>query len=788
MLRTRLLQPLKPGFLQPLKPGLRGFSAEAGVVKPKKWKKRMMVVGGVGGSVTAVIGGFAYNGKKTMDEAETIIRNTKETKVPTRKEQMERLASGEEFDVLVVGGGCTGAGSAMEAQLRGLSVACVEQEDFASGTSSKSTKLLWAGSRYLVKGMVKFFSPSSLMAPGKALEEFLGTFHMVMGCFRERTYMLTLNPHITHWIPIAVPLDKWLIWPPPFDYPPAALGPCTGMFVLFFKFYDFLGNFMSPNSYVMSSQRVRSEFPQLDAKRMKYVSVFYEGTHNDARTNLCIAFTAAMHGACMANYTKVEKILFDDKGKACGAEVIDKADPDAKPFSVKCKKIIYCGGPFTDGMRKMSEGEDVKEVVNGSGGTHIVLPPYYCPRHIGMVDMMTSRGSFLFFIPWEGYTLVGTTDVKTKPDLHHEVPEDEIQYLINECEKYLNPDLTVRRRDVMSAWYGIRPLCGDPNAKDQSSASRDHVVSHHPTNDITFIAGGKWTTWREMAEDGVEQAIERSPVLKKKAGPSKSLTTPLIGAGQTDMFPEGFNENAAVKLAQKYDVAYDVAQHLVRNYGTRAGDVLDMAEEGEVKGSRSGLYKHYPRLYEGAAATTGYPYLEAEIRYACAYEYACKPADILARRTRLAFVNSTAARLTLPRVVEIMKDCLGWSEARAQEEYKQAELLLAQDFGGTVPNKAGAQLRAACTADIKDIFDKIDVLKKGTLSKAGISKAAEDLGFPLSTSELQQAMREMDTDNNGEVGFPEFCGWWNSSQKSKALQQKIYLGVRTDVRWSTLED
>merc|ERR1719188_988970 len=192
---------------------------------------------------------------------------------------------------------------------------------------------------------------------------------------------------------------------------------------------------------------------------------------------------------------------------------------------------------------------------------------------------MTSRGSFLFFLPWEGYTLVGTTDVKTKPDLHHVVPEDEIQYLINECEKYLSPNLHVRRRDVMSAWYGIRPLVSDPHAQSNSDVSRDHVVSHHPTNGITFISGGKWTTWREMAEDCVEQVLHRDTKLAKKAKPSKSLTTPLIGAGCTNGFPQGWHENIAVALSQKYDLAYDVAQHLARNYGTRADDVMKYVDE-----------------------------------------------------------------------------------------------------------------------------------------------------------------------------------------------------------------
>lgn len=766
----------------------RTFSTAEQVARPSKWKRRLLIATGVAGAGGATVFGFSYSSEKKRQEVEKKIRSVEEKAVPTRAQQLKRLASGEEFDVLVVGGGATGAGVALEAQLRGLNVACVEQEDFASGTSSKSTKLLWAGSRYLVKGLVKLFSPSSITSPATAWNDFMGTWHMVLGCFRERTYMLTMNPHITNWVPIAVPLDKWIIWPPPFDYPPAALGPCTGLFVIFFKFYDLLGKYVAPSSFVMSSERARADFPQMDGKRMKYVSVFYEGEHNDARTNLCIAFTVAMYGAAISNYAKVERILFDEKGVAQGAEVLDKADPNAKPFQIKAKKIIYCGGPFTDGLRQLSEGQDVKPMVNASGGTHIVLPPYYCPRHTGMVDMMTSRGSFLFFLPWEGYNLVGTTDVKTKPDLHHQVPEDEIQYLINECEKYLSPSLRVRRRDVMSAWYGIRPLCGDPNAKDQSSASRDHVVSHHPSNGITFVSGGKWTTWREMAEDGVEQVIQRHPELKKKAGPSISLETPLLGTGKTDLFPEGYHENLAVNLSQKYDLAFDVAQHLVRNYGTRAGQVLDMVDQDTVKGSRSGLYKHYRRLYEGAAATTGYPYLEVEVRYAVNHEYAVSPADVLARRTRLAFLNSTAARLCLPRVVEIMAECLGWSPERALLEHEQAEQLLARDFAGPVPNKEGALLRSACTADVKDVFDHIDVEQKGTLTKSGIAKAAAELGFPLSQAELQKAVSEMDTDKNGEVHFPEFLAWWNSSEKSQDVQKKFFMGTRRGSRWKTLEE
>eukprot|EP00927_Polykrikos_kofoidii_P059472 TRINITY_DN54622_c0_g1_i1.p1 TRINITY_DN54622_c0_g1~~TRINITY_DN54622_c0_g1_i1.p1 ORF type:complete len:830 (+),score=102.92 TRINITY_DN54622_c0_g1_i1:57-2546(+) len=755
-------------------------------VKPvRRWRRRLKIVLGAAATGVTVIALLSFRASKAKEELDALRRRTKEEHVPNRNESLKRLTSGEEFDVLVVGGGSTGAGIALEATLRGLSVACVEQEDFASGTSSKSTKLLWAGSRYLVKGLVQFAQPSSLSDPVGAWKELVGVWNMVMGCFRERTYMLNVNAHLCSWVPIAVPLDRWIIWPPPFGYPPAALGPATGLFVAFFKFYDALGLWNAPSSYVMTKSRARQEFPQIDTDRMKYVSVFYEGMHNDARTNLSIALTASMHGACITNYVAVDSVLFDSDGRACGVTARDKASGDnTSSFSVRAKKVIYAGGPFTDGLRELSEGPKVEKVVNGSGGTHVVLPPYYCPRHLGMVDMMTSRGSFLFFLPWEGYTLVGTTDVKTVPDLHHKVPEDEIQYIINECEKYLSPSLKVRRRDVMSAWYGIRPLASDPHATDQSSVSRDHVVSHHPTNGITFVSGGKWTTWREMAEDCVDQVLEREGSLFGRVWKSKTLATPLIGAGTTEAFPEGWHENLAVRLAQDFDLAFDVAQHLARSYGTRAVDVLQCVDRRMVKESRSGLYKHYPRLYEGAAATTGYPYLEAEVRYAVLHELAISPCDILARRTRLAFLNSTAARLSLPRVVEIMADCLGWDSGRQRLELERAEEIMSRDFAGPVPNKEGAALRTACAADVKAVFDELDVQNCGALSREGIKTASRQLGFPLDGEDLDSAMRDMGVDGCENIKFPHFLVWWNSSLTSEELRSKIEQGARQGTRWS----
>lgn len=204
----------------------------------------------------------------------------------------------------------------------------------------------------------------------------------------------------------------------------------------------------------------RRKFPQLANQELKYCPVFYEGQHDDARTNLAIAQTAAKEGASIANYCEVTKLLriedlngspetVNTKGKVVGATVKDKIS--GKSFNIKAKTILFCGGPFTDELRQL-EDSGSKDVVSGAGGVHIVLPHYYAPSGIGMVDMSTSDGRFLFFLPWMGHVLVGTTDHKQKATMRPEPDESEIRWLLTESAKYLSPELNMRRRDVLSAW------------------------------------------------------------------------------------------------------------------------------------------------------------------------------------------------------------------------------------------------------------------------------------------------------------------------------------------------
>jgi len=259
----------------------------------------------------------------------------------------------------------------------------------------------------------------------------------------------------------------------------------------------------------MGPTKCKQMFPQLSDRVIKYCAVFYEAQHNDARTNIAIAMSAAEHGAHICNYTEMTEILYDDQepNKAIGIKAKEKMSGET--FTICSKNILFAGGPFTDHMRKIENESNVKKApaVAAAAGTHVVLPGYYCPHDMGLLDYNTSDGRFLFFLPWEKHTLVGTTDVKCAPETLPKAPEDEVQWLLNECGKYLSPDLKVRRSDVLSAWRGWRPLASDPNNED-GAVSRDHVISKNPDTGIVFVAGGKWTTWREMAQEAIDHVLE----------------------------------------------------------------------------------------------------------------------------------------------------------------------------------------------------------------------------------------------------------------------------------------
>jgi len=363
----------------------------------------------------------------------------------------------------------------------------------------------------------------------------------------------------------------------------------------------------------------------------------------------------------VANYVEMIGLLQDpETGRATGVTCRDNLT--GRTFNVKAKAIVFAGGPFTDQLRTM-ENPDSKPAVNASAGTHIVLPGYYCPAGIGMLDINTSDGRFLFFLPWEGHTVVGTTDRKGPAVSTPQPPEEEINWILREVEKYLSSDLRVRRADVLSAWQGFRPLASDPHAEPGSPVSRDHIVSTNPATGVTFITGGKWTTYRHMAEDVIDKVVD---LHKLEAGPCVTDKKRLRGG-------DGYNRNVPVQLVQEFGVSEEVAKHLARTYGMHAFDVCRLTKP---------TGKTWPRF--GDTLLEGFPYLECEIEYACKNEMVVTLKDMLTLRMRLAFLNKEAALAIAPKVADLMAQSLGWSRREKNRQLKEAQDYIAQ-FGGSIP-------------------------------------------------------------------------------------------------------
>jgi glycerol-3-phosphate dehydrogenase len=359
---------------------------------------------------------------------------------------------------------------------------------------------------------------------------------------------------------------------------------------------------------------------------------------------------------------------------------------------------------------------------------------------MGLLDFNTSDGRFLFMLPWEDHTLVGTTDKKGPAETSPRPPEEEIEWLLNECGKYLTPDLKVRRSDVLSAWRGWRPLAADPHAPPDAPVSRDHVISENPETGVIFVAGGKWTTWREMAQEVVDRVVGKS-------GPKcTTLQTKLFGG-------EGFSKTLSIELIQKYNMSQNVAEHLVKTYGARAWEVCELTLPTE---------KRWPKF--GNALVEGYPYIDADVIWACR-EYACTIEDVLSRRTRLAFLNKDAALEAIPMVADIMGKELGWSTSVKRQQIEAAEKCITC-FGGRTSETIEKSLKSAQYKDVRDVFDAIDTSQNGVLEKDEIEEVAAVLGFKMSQKDLDKAFREMDLHRSGRVSFEDFLQWWTKSPNS----------------------
>ncbi|KAI0131171.1 DAO-domain-containing protein [Daldinia grandis] len=569
-------------------------------------------------------------------------------KVKSREEQIADLKKSageeEEYDMLVIGGGATGAGVALDAVTRGLKVAVVERDDFSSGTSSKSTKLVHGGVRYLEKAVWNLD---------------YSQYELVKEALKERKYFLQTAPHLSSWLPIMLPLDKW--WKAPYYW--------AGT-----KFYDFLaGSEGIESSYFLTRSKALDAFPMLKQTDLVGALVYYDGAHNDSRMNVSIAMTAAVYGATVLNHAEVTGLTKNENGKLNGALVKDVIDDrngkKSDPFTVKAKCIVNCTGPFTDSIRKLDD-QDCAEIVAPASGVHVILPGYYSPSNMGLIDPSTSDGRVIFFLPWQGNTIAGTTDEPTSISPNPLPDEKSIQWILNEVSHYLSPDIHVRRGDVLAAWAGIRPLVKDPKAQNTQSLVRNHLVDISSSGLVT-CAGGKWTTYRQMAEDCVDAAVKEFnlPTKPFPNAPRVSGTEAiddgaiLDGSCQTHnvrlVGAHGFSKTLFINLIQHFGIETEVAKHLTESYGDRAWTVAAMCKPTDLR---------FPARGERIARL--YPFVDGEIRYAIANEYAQTAVDILARRTRLAFLNAQAALECLPKIIDIMSQELKWDRKRQEREWK----------------------------------------------------------------------------------------------------------------------
>ncbi|TIC08627.1 putative glycerol-3-phosphate dehydrogenase [Wallemia mellicola] len=650
---------------------------------------------------------------------------------PTRDQMLAKLgatnsAEKEElWDLLIVGGGATGAGVAVDAATRGYKTALVERDDFSSGTSSKSTKLVHGGVRYLQKAI---------------LELDYEQWKLVREALHERKTFLDIAPYLSQPLPIMLPVYTW--WQLPY-------------FFIGCKVYDFLaGSQNMESSYAMFKGKTVESFPMLKSDGLVGSVVYYDGQHNDARMNMALIMTAVHHGATVANHTEVVSLSKDANGKIEGARLRDNIHKTE--WDVKAKGIINATGPFSDGIRKFDEPQ-TQEIVAPSSGVHITLPSYYCSPELGLIDPNTSDGRVIFFLPWLGNVIAGTTDSPSKVERNPAPKEEEIQWIIDEVRRYLSPDLKVRRGDVLSAWSGLRPLVRDPAAKNTQSLVRNHMINISKAGLLT-IAGGKWTTYRAMAEETVDAAIKEFGLEPRKCQTTK---VKLVGS-------HGWTPMMFIKLIQQFGLETDVAKHLSATYGSLAWNVAAMTE---ATGLRWPIH--------GTRLATTYPFLESEVRYACRSEYAQTSTDVIARRTRLSFLNAQASLEALPRVVDIMAEELGWDLSRKQQEFDEGkEYLMTMGLPPTKQNLSLGDVRSGKVVDreskeiedavfaraqfspseletLKDKFAALDVDHDGSITREDLGKSLHNLGYEnVSEQAITDVLR--DTQHRDGVNFTEF--------------------------------
>jgi glycerol-3-phosphate dehydrogenase len=475
------------------------------------------------------------------------------------------------WDFLVIGGGATGLGVAVDAAARGYRTLLVEQHDFAKGTSSRSTKLVHGGVRYLKQGNIS----------------------LVLEALHERGLMCENAPHLVHHLEFIVPIYSW--WEGPF-------------YGIGMKIYDRLaGKLGLSPSRVLSREETLKLIPTLEPGGLQRGVSYYDGQFDDSRLAVNLAQTIFDLGGVAVNYMPVVSLIKEDE-LIVGAVIRDSES--GSEHQVRARVVINATGVFSDGVRKMDEPE-AKTIIAASQGSHVVLPKPFLPGNSAVMVPHTPDGRVLFAVPWHDHVVVGTTDISVDHISIEPVPlDEEIGFILTNAAKYLSkrPD----RSDILSVYAGLRPLVKVGDAKSTSALSRDHTILISNSGLLT-IAGGKWTTYRRMAQDAVEQAQI------------------MAGLDERPCTTEHLQIHGWTKQG--------IPEPNLRVYGADASAIQELARKE-------------PELAEKFHSEL--PYTGAEVVWAVHQEMARTVEDVLARRTRALLLGARASIEAAPRVAALM--------------------------------------------------------------------------------------------------------------------------------------
>lgn len=535
-----------------------------------------------------------------------------------RNASLDKLKS-EEFDICIIGAGASGAGCALDAILRGYKVAVIDKKDFASETSSRSTKLIHGGVRYLEQAFKKLdFAQLKQVRHG----------------LEERHIVLKNAPHLARPLALMTPVSSWI----------------EGLyFKIGLQIYDtFATNDSLPKSKWLSKKEVLDKIPTLNKRKLHSGVLYYDGQLDDARYCLALVQSAAEAGAVAANYLDVTGFTKNDQGKLVGVQVRDAQL--GSEFIIKSKLVINCTGPFSDKIRLLANPA-LPERLRPSKGVHVVLPFETLNSEYAMLIPKTSDGRVVFAIPFEGAMMIGTTDTESDTiEAEATLNESEKRYLVDTLNPFLANQIDISK--IKAGFGGLRPLLSADPSKSTKSLVRDHEVEVDSSSGLVSLLGGKWTTYRLMAKDTIDEA---DAILLQS---NECLTENHVLAGG-----ENYHPSLAQQLSTKYALPVDIANHLVKKYGSRATLVADLTV-GESN------------LKERLSAS--YPYIQAEIIYTVRNEMVVTPRDFLARRIRLEITDWQETLRCLPVVAKLMARELGWDENEMQRQIEDYSLQLKQ--------------------------------------------------------------------------------------------------------------